>query len=73
FLKQIRRERSPTEAQASQLIAEMTNAERAEFMTLVELARGHLRVGDKREHTARAVDQDWSPEHVYLVGKFGNG
>lgn len=42
-------------------------------MTLVELARGHLRGGDKWVHTARAVDQDWSPEHGYLVGKFGNG
>lgn len=66
-------EQTPAETGAWQLLSEMTNAQRAEFMTLVNLARGHLKVWNAKECTASAVGQNWESEDAYLFEKFGNG
>lgn len=69
----VEREQTPAAIEARQLLSEMTNAQRAEFMTLVDLARGHVKVGDAKARTASAVGQFWESEDACLFEKFGNG
>lgn len=70
--RQMQSEPSPEEAIASEILAGMSNSQRAELMTLVEIGRNRLRLGNVKARLEEHLESDWSNEEDYLLEKLGS-